>query len=546
MRARLSPVDTVIGVFILGWVGLLIQERPDDLIGHLQVLTRSGGLFSFGNQDLMSLENPLLTLATVLAPLVGLRAALSVTRDLWIDRLDSWRISRFRGHSVVVGLGWSGLSVAIGQRKGSRPVAALERFAAAPGVADARAHGIRVRIGDAADENVLSQVRVDRAQVVWVFAGDDESAVQVLDAIRRANSRRSAYTLRAYISIEDARLRHQLQRREFVLADGLLDVVFVSIACVAADLGMKTVLSSPARHNVLTLGDGPFLTAISELGEQYSQSGQGLSGLSLVGERGSVVDSSRELIEIDYAELHCIEDDALFRERILGLGRTTPDACLVSFRSNAMTRAWTLRLASLSDALGVLVVGVLREPVAGSGDEGIGEPSSTVRLLDAPAILAAGTYAPQESWAEPLARILHARYLKQAADEGWPPSPAMVPWDALPDHYKDANRSQARGFPHVLATIGGVIEAAGRPAVELEPSEDELERLAAAEHERWMAERRRNWSRLDDALRAKAERLMRPYDDLTDTEKSKDREAVRTILHQLAQMGYRVTLRDDR
>ena len=64
-----------------------------------------------------------------------------------------------------------------------------------------------------------------------------------------------------------------------------------------------------------------------------------------------------------------------------------------------------------------------------------------------------------------------------------------------------------------------------------------FETFAAAIHERWIVENRRNG--VTTAIsRLTGEEQMVPYDDLSDTVKEYDRMMVRTFLHVLATMGY--------
>jgi hypothetical protein len=90
---------------------------------------------------------------------------------------------------------------------------------------------------------------------------------------------------------------------------------------------------------------------------------------------------------------------------------------------------------------------------------------------------------------EILARALHEDYLSRVRHE--PNHPAAVAWEALPKDIQDTNRTQADSIADKLELIDCHIV----PLTALEPnqftlSEEEVERLAVMEHERWISERR--------------------------------------------------------
>ncbi|NLH81981.1 MAG: hypothetical protein GX458_14185 [Phyllobacteriaceae bacterium] len=126
---------------------------------------------------------------------------------------------------------------------------------------------------------------------------------------------------------------------------------------------------------------------------------------------------------------------------------------------------------------------------------------------------------------------LHAHYLSRHAIEGWTPSRAVAAWEALPENLRDANRAAADHVPILLAAIGRKAATwTGTDAATL--SEAEWAVLARIEHRRWAADRiDRGWRfgpvRDDDARRHPC---LVPWEGLSDAEKAKDLESVRTLL----------------
>ncbi len=142
---------------------------------------------------------------------------------------------------------------------------------------------------------------------------------------------------------------------------------------------------------------------------------------------------------------------------------------------------------------------------------------------------------------ERIARAIHERYLTQqlARQTGMGTTPAMVVWEELPESLRDANRAQAAGIREKLERIGCTIAVhePGRPPFSYQG--DELETLAVFEHERWMQDKLASgWSygspRNDAARRHDC---LLPWEKLAETEREKDRDAVRNIPELLAEVG---------
>jgi len=146
---------------------------------------------------------------------------------------------------------------------------------------------------------------------------------------------------------------------------------------------------------------------------------------------------------------------------------------------------------------------------------------------------------------ELLARAIHENYLRQQRAAGVAPeqNSSLCPWDALPEHLKEANRQQADDIGAKLKAVhcsAAPLLDWEEPLFKFEP--DEVERLARMEHERWMTAKLdggwRHGSKKDDEARTHP--CLIPYDDLPPHEKEKDRSAVREIPATLAEAGFRV------
>jgi len=123
---------------------------------------------------------------------------------------------------------------------------------------------------------------------------------------------------------------------------------------------------------------------------------------------------------------------------------------------------------------------------------------------------------------EESAKVLHERYREAARSRFESSVAGAVPWDELPETLRDANRAAADHAPilRLFASDGESFSAAL------------VEQLARVEHRRWMADRiDRGWRsgpQRNDARRVHPS--IRPYDELDDGEREKDRSAALALL----------------
>jgi hypothetical protein len=140
-----------------------------------------------------------------------------------------------------------------------------------------------------------------------------------------------------------------------------------------------------------------------------------------------------------------------------------------------------------------------------------------------------------------IAAAIHETWRALSHAEGWSMQPHLDrPYAELAGPDKDDNRAAARRMGNVLAVAGlGLSDDPARPGA---PLPDDLEPLAEAEHDGWMAHRALNgWSwapTRDDA--AKHHPSMLPYAQLPEREKEKDRNNIRHYPEFAARAGYRI------
>ncbi|MBY0360683.1 MAG: NAD-binding protein [Phreatobacter sp.] len=129
---------------------------------------------------------------------------------------------------------------------------------------------------------------------------------------------------------------------------------------------------------------------------------------------------------------------------------------------------------------------------------------------------------------------LHAHYLGTTKTEGSTSQAALTAWDALPENLRDANRAAAE-HARILMAAGGADPIAPPDPLPAEAPE----RMARIEHRRWMTDRiDRGWrfgETRDDIRRLHPS--IRPFDELSNSEQQKDREAVLVLARLLRENG---------
>jgi hypothetical protein len=136
---------------------------------------------------------------------------------------------------------------------------------------------------------------------------------------------------------------------------------------------------------------------------------------------------------------------------------------------------------------------------------------------------------------EPIARAIHERWRSEHIAAG-NPAPS---WDELDESRKESSRDQARDIPVKLDMIGcDIAPLSDIGANDFTFTDDEVERLGAAEHARWIRERVADgWTAGDKDAARKTTPYMVPFEELPDDIAEYDRIFVREIPRLLASVG---------
>jgi hypothetical protein len=141
---------------------------------------------------------------------------------------------------------------------------------------------------------------------------------------------------------------------------------------------------------------------------------------------------------------------------------------------------------------------------------------------------------------EQLAATMHENYRRQAAKHGWPVKAEVDrPYAELSPEFQKANIDGALRIPEVLGVLGlrvVPVSEVEEDAQKLTTSAlgaligENLETLSLAEHKGWLRQRQEAgwvWAAQRDDAR-KQHPSIKPYEKLSDVEKEKDRNQVRS------------------
>lgn len=151
------------------------------------------------------------------------------------------------------------------------------------------------------------------------------------------------------------------------------------------------------------------------------------------------------------------------------------------------------------------------------------------------------SYLPHEAL-EKLAKMIHNDWLEREIKKGTA-KPSMKPWDELQEQYKDSNRQQAIDMVRKLNAYGYSIVSVEKNKVEITAfSNDEIERMAQMEHERWVNEKIANgWTygkpRTDNL---KIHDCLLPWNELDEATKDNDRNPLKNIPELLQKVGFAI------
>ncbi len=556
---------------VLGYNGFshyyLAQGKPRSVFDLIYATIQ---LFVMESGNVDPPLNRQLELARFLAPAVTIYTATKAFLTLFRDQLVGTRLSYYRDHIVIAGLGKRGALLAQAFRRDNRRVVVLETNKNNENIERCREEGAVVVIGNATTRELLRKVKVQQAAyLIAVLDDDGKNAEVAVQARQLSRGRRRGSALTCLIHIVEPQLRTLLSGKELATnPGGAFRLEFFNIF----QLGARALLRvhPPFPTNKETNAGKPHLLVV----------GLGRMGQSLIayaaGEWYESEFSSRGRLRITVVDREA-------NEKIKSLRFSHPQVNLMAefipqpidvfsadfqqadylFNSEGQCQVTNAYVCLDNDAAGLYAgLSLLQRlgeqnvsvVVRMTNDAGLAtllrEPAKASRYIRLHSfnllnqtcnegLLPSGTI-------ETLAAEIHSDYIRhqESVGQSVQSNPLMAPWDELPDSCRESNRLQAQHINIKLTAIGCGIElVAHEQNVLINFSGEEIEKMAEMEHARWMHDQvQAGWKFAAGPrnLEKKTHPHLVAWNELPEEIKEQDRFAVRAIPDLLARVGFRL------
>jgi voltage-gated potassium channel Kch len=438
-------------------------------------------------------------------------------------------------HIVVLGLSDKSSEFAQELLAEGRSVVVVDSASDHPGLPAARRSGALVVVGDAAIEQTQRLARVERSHRVVISTGDDGRNLRTAETTVRLMQNLSEGSV--HVLLSDYSLHEELARIEFTTSVGsgpVVDFFHRADAEAASFIESVTAKSAASFESGVIRFDGN--------GERARRTLLHLARRNLLlGAQTKVMaddDTQRSVVDP-------VTDEASWVAEVMTPGRIgddlKPAVCLVATSEsdgNALGRA--LRLAHAYPDAEVFVL----------TDFPVGESlflgTANLQAIPAGSVAVSPASLFSHSWVDTLARARHQIYCALEMQRGTDPAAneSIVPWTDLPEPLKESNRDFARSVSRVLGGLPlRLVPLRGLPQEAPALLDDRLEGLAREEHDRWARDLIAKGWRWGPAPKD-PERLTHPllvdWDELSEPEREKDRDSVRSIPTMLALVGLEI------
>jgi len=503
-----------------------------------------------------------LELARFMAPAVSAYTATMALALIFQEQLQHLRLRFLRQHVVICGLGRKGLQLASTFHERGYTVVVIDNEAKNVLLQRCRERGAIIFIGNAADRETLRAVNVAHARyLISVCKQDGVNAEVAVNARTLFHAQRGG-VLTCWAHIVDVHLCKLLREHELSMRpDEAFRLEFFNVYEHGARAMFEQFPLVPMHHktsHLAVLGMGRLgENLVLRAAQAWYENAPAATRLRI-----TVLDREAERkvasLSIRYPKLQTrcevipvqIDFNSLEFERGAFILHDAPaiTAFYVCLDDDARGLSVALTLLPLVRGRKVpLVVRMAQNTglatlLAEDDTPGSFENLFAFGMLTqtcTPELLLSGTR-------EVLARAIHEDYLQQQREAQLLPrnNPSIQPWENLPEHLKESNRSQAAHIGvKLLAIQCGMTPARdwALPVFEFTPKE--IEKLAYMEHDRWCAERlREGWALLmrPKDIEKKTTPFLVTWEQLPEEARDLDRNFVRRLPAILARAGFEI------
>ncbi|HWJ62611.1 MAG TPA: NAD-binding protein [Acidimicrobiales bacterium] len=547
----------------IGISGFIKQGSAADVnrafLDNLYLTLQLGTLDYDGSAGEMNWQ---LQLARFVVPILAAGTILQTASVVFREEFRRWRLRYEKGHTIICGLGETGARLATAFSAAGAHVVAIEpdpAVAAGSGVAEQLDH---VLAGSGTDEELLRTAGIDRAARVVVCTGDDAANVQVTQVVARASAGRVRNPLRCSVQLGSASLATLLRSADLE-AHGGARISYFNLHERAARALLAQhgppILAGHAAPHLMIVGLGQFgRSLVLAVSQQWADVNPGAKL------NPTLVDGAArqkwEALRLQHPALDEVCEPTLVD---LDLQQPEPDEVDGFLALLAEDPPTWVAIADADETVALADAGFLHQHlprgqvpmvVRMQSERGLGgllkphpDAAPTLPGVELFPFLdrTCTTETVDGGVREQLAESVHEDYLAHL-DPGAPPSALARPWAELSDADREQSRKRVDGIVADLDALGldlVPLRRWGAPEVTL--TDDECDRLAARDHQRWLDDRTAagwTYATVRDDER-KQNPLLVPWDELPVDDQSFNLATARELLPMLARNGFEATAR---
>ncbi len=553
-----------VAAVVLAWWGL--GEKFPELQGWRlfpERIIKSVQFFASGAANPPDHSLPwTLAIARVLGVVVSLWAVAKVVAHVFAERIQEIRVGLLRGHSIVAGEASLVRPMIDDHRANHRCIVLADSNPSVvyPSRFD-RERPLAVKADPSLPETLV-ECGIKHASSLFLLFSDDQRNIDVAVSAWDLARKRGTGTLTFYIHIDDRRLTEILENGAF-LGNGHFRLRFFNLS----ELTARSLLTTyPIEDHPEYRPERPDLVihaiifGLGQMGEslviqiaRLAHFGNGKPAKITIVDRDCEQCQERLLNRnpqlTDILELSFISFDASLGS-VESLKVLRKDACeiksvFIAFDQDTLCLHTALEIQRTDpDRFSKIYV---RKSNAGGVARlmELGEEKSGRRAFHFFGALAdvCTLEMIERGQLDSMAKALHSNYCRRsqkeraASIESLPP----VPWEELPEEWKESNRRQADHIAVKARQIGCYLKRE-KPDRSFQFSAAEIEKLAEIEHRRWVADRKLSgWtygSTRDPKLRHHP--MLVAWEYLSEPEQEKNREFIREIPAILERADYAI------
>ncbi len=548
--------------FVLGVIGHAIHYQETGIQANFSdLLYATLGLFVLQFYGELASLPWQLDAARWLAPASLSYAAAKAIAASMTEKITQLRINRLKGHAVICGLDAASLRTLESLRDKDIVTVLVADDHGSKHLGSARANGAHILYGNPGDVTRLTRANLRRAAYLFAVSGDDATNVEIAyHAFRQREEKGGQPALKCAVHVESPELASALYDQPLFASDyrsfsaSLFSHDQLSARWLLSEHGPDTEIgpdiSTAHSLRVLLLGANSLIdelvlrfACIGHYGQQERLS-LGIASVEAVARLDALLAKRPALKDILHAQAQDIDLNAFNAQAAQRLVEAyRPDIVYVCADDVRRTLIWTQTLSKLGLECPVIVCDSSSGPIGSMLKDEFRtcDNFTLVNLIQASHHYDVVVNAAHDR----VAMAIHESYLDSQLQLGETPAsnPSLVAWEDLPESLKDANRNQADHLRIKGRILTGKLDYSSDEVSALLTDEN-IERLAAMEHSRWMAEKLlAGWRYTpgEKDIRCRLSPSLLPWDELPEAERDKDRQTVLQMQGQIGRLGQGLT-----